>query len=109
MQASLRAPLPDGGRGARPLPSRGRGRLRAGTLGSRRAAKQQAAARKQLATRNSAEQIEKERLLGHISELKSQALPLLLPALLGCYGGPCHKKLASSNPTLAHDPSYFNT
>jgi hypothetical protein len=51
----------------------------------------QAASSGQKATRNSAEQIEKERLLGHISALKSQAVPLLLSALLGCYAGSCHR------------------
>ena len=107
MQARLRAPLPGGARGARPLPSIGRAELCASAPAS--TACGQAASSGQKATRNSAEQIEKERLLGHISALKSQAVPLLLSALLGCYAGSCQKQLASSHPTLPHDPSCFNT
>ena len=60
MQARLRAPLPGGAHGARPLPSIGRAELCASAPASRRAAKQQASARKQRATRPSSEQIEKE-------------------------------------------------
>jgi hypothetical protein len=59
MQARLRALLPGEGRGARPLPSSGRGELCASTACG------QAASIGQKTTRNSAEQIEKERLLGH--------------------------------------------